>query len=299
MRPFFALLAVALFPLVVSAQDPPAGQRVYVCGHSFHVPMAAPLEHIARAAGIKDHVTAGKAFLGGSSVTKHWEVPEDKSAVKAAIRTGNVDVLTVSPNGKLLPDDGIASFTAFLLAHNPKGRVLVQASWAAMDGQRGRAFKNMDRDTAQPAEVRKRVEPINKKLNEQVQALHDTYREKTGRQVVFLVPVGEAVLQLRERVVHGKVPGVAKQSELFRDDLGHGKAPIYVLAAYCHYAIIYGRTPVGLPAPEELKKAGLGLNTEPLNRVLQEVAWDAVTHERLSGVKAPPQDKPFRAGAGR
>ena len=130
------------------------------------------------------------------------------------------------------------------------------------------------------------------KLAAQIKELDEKYRPKTGRLVVHLVPVGEAVLRLRERVLQGKAPGIATQSSLFRDDLGHGKPPIYVLGAYCHFAVIYQRSPVGLPVPESLQKAGLGKDTEALNRVLQEVAWEAVTQDPLSGVKATPADTP-------
>ena len=102
---------------------------------------------------------------------------------------------------------------------------------------------------------------------------------------MFLVPVGDAVIRLRERVVRGEVPGIARQSELFRDDLGHGKAPIAVLSAYCHYAVIYGRNPVGLPVPAALTAAGLGEHASAVNRILQEAAWEAVTAEPSAGVK--------------
>jgi hypothetical protein len=54
------------------------------------------------------------------------------------------------------------------------------------------------------------------------------------------------------------------------------------LAAYCHYAVIYRKSPVGLPPPAGLRK---GDDAESLNRLLQEVAWDAVTHHPLSGVR--------------
>src|SRR5262249_74132 len=147
---------------------------------------------------------------------------------------------------------------------------------------RNSGFKNAERDKADVDRVRKLSEPLTKKLTEQVRELHEKYQKKTGRQVVFLVPVGEAGCTLRGYVVQGKAPGVAKQSDLFRDDLGHGKPPIYVLNAYCHYAVIYQRSPVGLPVPENLKQAGLGSNTEALNRVLQEIAWNVVSKEPLS-----------------
>ncbi|MES2925091.1 MAG: hypothetical protein V4819_26290 [Verrucomicrobiota bacterium] len=66
--------------------------------------------------------------------------------------------------------------------------------------------------------------------------------QKLGRQVVFVVPVGQAVLALREKVIAGNVPGIGKQSELFTDKLGHPQAPVEALASYCNFATITGRT---------------------------------------------------------
>src|SRR5262249_34753117 len=158
----------------------------------------------------------------------------------------------------LVPDPAIDKFTALLLEHNPDGRVTVQASWYPMDGPGNdrRAFKNAQRDTADPSSFRKTWAPAEDKLRAQAKALNEQFAAQYRRPVVFLVPVGDAVIRLRERVVKGEVPGITKQSELFRDDLGHGKAPISVLTAYCHYAVIYGRNPVGLPVPAALQAAG-------------------------------------------
>jgi len=48
--------------------------------------------------------------------------------------------------------------------------------------------------------------------------------------------------------------------------------------------VIYGRSPVGLPMPNAIAKLP---DAEKLNRMLQEIAWDAVTQHPLSGIKAP------------
>jgi len=40
-----------------------------------------------------------------------------------------------------------------------------------------------------------------------------------------------------------------------------------------------------LPVPNVLKRAKLGDQEEKLNRLLQELAWDAVTQHPLSGVR--------------
>jgi hypothetical protein len=60
------------------------------------------------------------------------------------------------------------------------------------------------------------------------------------------------------------------------------------LVAYCNYAVIYRRTPVGLPVPAALKAAKLGDQEEKLNRLLQDLAWEAVTAHPLSGLRATP-----------
>jgi hypothetical protein len=87
------------------------------------------------------------------------------------------------------------------------------------------------------------------------------------------------VVKLRELMAAGKAPGLTKQSELFTDTIGHGKPPIQILVAYCNYACITARSPVGLRVEEK------GVSDE-LNKVLQQIAWDTVTAYPMSGVKA-------------
>ena len=121
-----------------------------------------------------------------------------------------------------------------------------------------------------------------KPLERQVNALNDS----VGKPAVRIVPVSRAVFALRERVAQGTAPGIAKQSDLFRDDLGHPQPPLAALVTYCHFAAIYGRSPVGLPVPAALK--GLP-DAGAMNRLLQELAWQAVIAYPLSGVRAEPK----------
>ena len=68
LRRSLALAALlAALPLLAQAPEAaPKGQRIFVCGHSFHVPIATPLEDVARLAGVADHELLGTQFLGGS-----------------------------------------------------------------------------------------------------------------------------------------------------------------------------------------------------------------------------------------
>lgn len=277
------MLVVLVAAVGAHAQDAPKGQRVFVCGHSFHVPIAQPLSEVAKSAGIADHTLVGAQFIGGSRVIQHWNLADEKNQAKKALTAGTVDVLTLSPHAQL-PDEGVDLFTKLLLEHNPKARVIVQASWYPFDapGKSPATFKNADRDAADLDAIRTGYQPLYKAFAKQAEELNAALKEKAGRQVVFLVPVGHAVVALREKVAKGQVPGIGKQSELFADPIGHGRPPVTTLATYCFYTAIYGKSPVGLPCPSGLQR--YGDNAEKLNRLLQETAWDAVTAEPLSGV---------------
>ena len=72
------------------------------------------------------------------------------------------------------------------------------------------------------------------------------------------------------------------------DRMGHPGVVINTLNGYCHYAVIYRRSPVGLPIPlpNEADRSGFRM-TDELNRLLQELAWAAVLADPTSGVSAP------------
>jgi hypothetical protein len=297
-RNFIACLATAiaatlglLVPARSGAHDvktAPAieqGQRVFSAGHSFHVFMPNILRDIAKGAGIKDHVQVGLSSIGGSRVIQHWDVPEDKFKAKESLRAGKVDVLTLSPI--FLPDDGIENFVKLAVENNPKVRVTIQEFWMPFDSD-SMNFPPKDR----PKEVER-----NSRTGEALRKMHAAYfksmdglvrdlNNKYGKQTVFVVPVGQAVIALRERIIAGTAPGLKMQDELFTDAVGHVRAPVQALNAYCHFAVIYRRSPVGLPMPAVMAKSNNPNWNAELNRVLQEIAWDAVRNHPLSGVKS-------------
>jgi hypothetical protein len=262
------------------------GQRVFTCAHSFHVFVPPILADLAKSAGIKDHQAAGLSAIGGSRVIQHWNVAEEKNNAKKALRAGKVDVLTLSPI--YLPDEGIEKFAQLALEHNPKVRITVQELWLPYDVYDTASPlkpRKVDHDTATGAELRKQHEPYFKSMDDHVRALN----KKLGKDALFVVPVGQAVLALREKIIAGKAPGLKAQKELFTDAIGHARPPLQALNAYCHFAVIYGKSPVGLPLPAVLAKANNPNWDEKLNRLLQELAWEAVTQHPLSGVKAGPK----------
>jgi hypothetical protein len=289
------LASAALFAGWAAAQDkkPGAptepitkGQRVFTCAHSFHFFTPLILPDMAKGAGIKDQETAGLSSIGGSRVIQHWDVPEDKNKAKQLLKAGKVDVLTLSPI--YLPDEGIEKFAKLALENNPDVRITVQEFWLpydVYDTETPLKNRKVDHNAPTAAELRKLHEPYFKAMDDHVRELNKKLA-KDGKPVIFVVPAGQAVIALREKVIAGEAPGLKAQADLFTDAIGHPTAPLAVLATYCHFAVIYRRTPVGLPVPEFLKKANKPEWDDKLNRLLQEIAWDAVTHHPLSGVKA-------------
>ena len=108
------------------------------------------------------------------------------------------------------------------------------------------------------------------------------HNAELGKQGFFIVPDAQATLALRARIIAGTAHGLTKQSDLFTDAWGHPAPPLQALSAYCHFSVIYRRNPLGLPAPTIL--AGNPNWDEPLNCLLQQLAWSTVVQHPLTGV---------------
>ncbi|MDA1049020.1 MAG: SGNH/GDSL hydrolase family protein [Planctomycetota bacterium] len=257
------------------------GQRVFTCGHSFHVWVPDIVTDLCKLAEIPDHVQLGVSSIGGSRVVQHWDIPADRNKAMDALATGKVDVLTLSPI--FLPDAGIENFTTLALKHNKDIRVIVQPIWLRWDIYEPTAKRpaKVDHNAITGEELRKRHAEHFQKMDEHIRQLNEKY----GRIVMYVAPAPQALIALREKIIAGEAPGLKVQEDLFTDALGHGTPPLKALVAYVNYATIYRRSPVGLSVPAILKQAKLGDQEEALNRLLQELAWDAVLEHSLSGLR--------------
>jgi hypothetical protein len=258
------------------------GLRVFTCGHSFHAWVADNLYEIAMSAGINNHQLVGVSMIGGATVLQHWNVLDEKNNAKIALRTGNVDVLTLSCMTH--PDEGISKFSKLAVEQNPTVRITLQELWLPEDqfpfDPKHRVHKSVeDFNESSIKDLIKIHEPYFKEMEDYVDALNT----ELGKQSVLIVPDAQATLALRERIIAGTAPGLTLQSDLFIDSWGHPSPPLKVLSSYCHFAVIYHRNPVGLPMPKILKDNPKWDNK--LNHLLQELAWDAVIQHPLSGIR--------------
>lgn len=270
-------------------QPPVDSVRLFTCANSFHAFTFRQLPHMAIAAKLGIQLV-GFSGIGGSTVLQHWEATGPNYRAKEALATGKVDVLTLSPIW--LPDGGIENFCQLAVKHNPDARIMVQEFWLPNDEYRPvypldvRRQPSVDHDATDLAALREANADYMRDMEDLVRGIN----ERLGRTSVFVVPVGLAASELREKLARGEVPGLTRQWDLFRDAWGHPLAPLQVLATYCHYAAIYRRSPVGLPVPRVFAELTMSDDDQAeLNTLLQQIAWDAVRLHPMGGVLAVPK----------
>lgn len=288
------------------------GQRVVMATHSFNVfvgPVRSrdpntpssgpgPLAALAAERGKAGHETLAVQMIGGSTPMQHWNQgggDDSKNIAKAALANGWVDVFTLSPNATM-PEPGIDLFGDYVIRTNPNARILVQNSWSSWDGTGltpavggtgNDAFQAEDHDRATSTTIDGWLASLETPGTGYLVLMRkqlDGINARAGRRMAYVVPSATSVYNLRKLIISGRVPGVAKQSELFRDGIGHPKAvpgPLANVVTYTWYATMYRESPVGLMALIDQSDP----TSAARERLLQQIAWNAVVAEPMSGVR--------------
>ena len=275
----------------VAGAKPPApvtkGQRIYAAHHSYFVQVPPILAQLSTTGGFTDQAWLGNKYIGGSKSLQHWNLKDEDNKAKEILKAGAADVLILTP--VYLPDEGIEKFAEFGLANNPDIRVTVQEFWLPYDAYEPHYYDppkipkpdKVDHNAQTGAGLKE----MHARYFQEMDALIGDINRKLGKQVVFVVPVGQAVIALREKIISGQAPGLKSQDDLFTDPLGHPKPALQAMIAYTHFAVIYRKNPAGLPIPSALAALQLpDTESSALNHLLQDLAWDAATHHPLSGV---------------
>jgi hypothetical protein len=292
-------------PLLAQETTAPitVGQKYFMATHSFNVFIGprggtpGPLHALAMEAGLERHENLGVQMIGGSTPMQHWSQggeDESRNTAKVALRKGGVDVFTMSPNARM-PEEGIDLFGDLMIQTNPQGRILVQNSWSAWDGTGttpsvggagAPSFTNEDHNAATVETIEGWIRSLNasggylERMREQLAGIN----QRAGRQMTYIVPSATAVYRLRQEIIRGNVPGIQQQSEIFSDAMGHPRAPIINIVTYAWFATMYRQSPVGMKALIDANDP----TSAARERLLQEIAWNAVLDEPMSGVRGAP-----------
>ncbi len=262
---------------VVPATTKSKGKRVFIAASSFYIAggyMAKKLNLLADAAGKEEHELVGWRYSGGGSgtVDKWWNKGADEEPRKS-VAAGKVDALAVCGITKMgsKGEKAVKNFVKLMQDNNPAGRIYVMSAWIPRDGKYeggwdARTKAELARLSGWIGETHRYARPVN--------ALVDEINKAYGKEVIREVPLHYGQALLRMKIIDGKVPGVKKQSELYRDAMGHVSELGQRLNAYVVYAALYGESPVGLHVPKWEPKGDAVAVAQ--NLVLQKVAWAAV-----------------------
>ncbi|HYV38840.1 MAG TPA: hypothetical protein VE988_24365 [Gemmataceae bacterium] len=272
-------------PATKTQADGSKGLRVYWSTHSMLWYAPGPFGVLAKAAGFSDYKEMGHSRIGASRVEQHWkQAPQEKKALEK----GDIDVFVMAPIG--FPDEGIENFVKLGLEHNPNMRFTAQISWGCYDmdmnlfpGSMQKAGNNVNRNKT-PEELQKINADNIKTAQAQADAINKKYGK--GRTVLFLVPSAQTNVALRTKVFKKEI-GIETQGELFRDAISHPGPAQEALNTYLYFAVIFGKSPVGLPRTSLLTNK----YDDKVNLALQELAWETAISYPYSGVKGKSGDK--------
>ena len=103
---------------------------------------------------------------------------------------------------------------------------------------------------------------------------------------IYLIPAGQVMARfVREVEARGGVGPVKTRQDLFSDNIHFNDLGAY-LVALTHYAVLYQKSPLGLP--HTLLRADGSAATDPgpeAGLLMQKIVWDVVTGYAPSGVR--------------
>jgi hypothetical protein len=131
------------------------------------------------------------------------------------------------------------------------------------------------------------------KMNEYMQWFEDLRVELLKAfpgKSVEMIPVGQALLRLKEEIEAGKVPGMTDFfEENIRDNI-HATYKGAYLVGLVHYVCLYKENPIGLMAPNTML-------TKAQQEIYERIAWETSINYPYSGVTAAASTRTQRASA--
>ena len=263
---------------------PADGQRVFHLGHSLvGKDMPAMLAALAGAGHGYETQTGW-----GSPLRQHWEpdvpvngfdVENDHPrfrAAREAIGSGDYDAVVLTEAVEIRdtikfhsPHDYLRKWAALAQAARPDTRVYFYESWHRLDDEEG-WLTRLDADLPRYWEG----EILRRAL-----AYEDVTRP------IYVIPAGQVMARfVRDIEARGGVGPIRDRSDLFDDEIHFNDYGAYLIAL-THYAVLYGRSPVGLPHALPRADGTPAKDVGPeAARVMQEIVWEVVSTYAPSGV---------------
>lgn len=266
------------------ASVPPTSQSVFYIGHSLvGRDMPAMLAQLAGNGHRYD------SQLGwGTPLKAHWDPDEPINGfetendhpryrdAKDAVASGDYDALVLTEMVELR--SAIKYFDSAKYLHewatagweaSPEVNVYLYETWHELTDEEG-WMNRLDLDLDRYWEV---------------ELLRRALTRSDAIRPIYVIPAGQVMARfVRELERRGGVGPIKSREDLFSDDIHFNDFGAY-LVALTHYAVLYQKSPVGLP--HALKRADGSAATDPgakAAQLMQETVWKVVTTYPKTGV---------------
>jgi hypothetical protein len=225
----------------------------------------------------------------GASLKEHWQHPdpvlkgyeeenwhESFRPAEEAINSAEYDVVVFTEAVELKhaiqydqSPEYLALWAQRARAARPDVRLYLYETWHGLDDAEGWRMR-LERDLPE--------------LWEGV-VLYGALARDENRQPIYLIPGGQVIAELGRRVdAMGGLPGFNDLEDLFADNIHINDLGAYLIAL-THYAVIYQRSPIGLPRDLVLADGTPADAPSPeLALLMQQVVWDVVTGLPKTGI---------------
>jgi hypothetical protein len=298
------------------AQRPvqPSAIRAFYIGHSLNsdIPdMVASFASGGCAGGDAKSITFREQFIPGAPLRWQWGERDRDSAQRMkgdqfrvawfdAFATGAIDALvmvdSVPRDASMMPETlgDAGRFAEALAARNPKARIYIYEPWHCL---RSGTPEGCDHDRGENSRLkwRERIDREAPMWDELVAALAQRFPAPRPT----LIPAGRALGALADEAAAGRIAGLDSIEDFFDDAIHPNPYGKYFIACV-HYAVLTGRSPVGLTTDPKDRWGRSYWNTPNWQgkqwappdpkavRAMQELAW------RTSGSAKDQQPAPKR-----
>lgn len=271
-------------PSSPEAPASPSGRdsaRIFFIGHSLvNHDMPRMVNELARS---REHrVNVGVQVINGAPLRISWDesANAEGTSARAALPRGGFDVVVMTeaiPLAEHLewnaPARYAGNFVDLARQGNQRTITYIYETWHSRNEPNWRRQLNSDRAGWESI-------------------ARDVRASRPGA-AVYIVPAGQALGTLHDRVAAGSVPGLTRMNALFSDDIHLNDRGNYFVALV-QYATIFRRSPIGLTTVIAKHHGGrYDTPSAETARAMQEIAWEVVRTYPRSGVP----NQPSRASA--
>lgn len=231
----------------------------------------------------------GRHMIPGAPLAWIWTHPNDGFSeqpfghYRNALTNYQWDVLTLQPfDRKLEGEEGdvmmAKNYINLALPKSPNLRIYIYSRWPRRNGDGSLDFgQKWLREYTGKYDGTEETKDYFERLTQELKKAYPKIQKQ-----IFIVPVGDVLYELDQRMKSGQVPGYTNITQVYADGIHFNDVGSYIVGS-TFYATLYKDNPKGLTA------APYNINNPQLVRIIQDAVWKVVSTHPFSGVVASQQ----------